>query len=327
MATKVFSELVEASFPIKDDNQILVSQKQTASKFESKAIELSSIYQQLNEELPLILDVGSMAYENTADWALKIHDHDVYTSADYISERMTGELQKFLTLKHDSVVEELSVKITREQDDKTDYIIGIIEKAQPKLGEIRNVAPPSAGKYDFEKCNPRSQKFIGWVLANEEDEYDIADFKLSNEITNVFKCSGEKFAVPSLSNFCRIDCSTTCNVYTEVRESVHMLTHSHNVVVDGARVTTTLTGISPSCFEFTTQTDFQSYGHTVHNGTGNHESAYVDCTNSVDSDAFNNSNIQTENFTPSISTYPSHNLLPTLVFVGPSRWSYEYYQK
>jgi len=80
---KTFVDLVAALLPAKPDSLMLASVLEDGKRT-SKAISINDIADQLDEELYTILSVGSMAYENASDYALKTHDHDTYTSADYV---------------------------------------------------------------------------------------------------------------------------------------------------------------------------------------------------------------------------------------------------
>lgn len=317
--------------PAKADSLMLASTESYEGQ-KSIAISVKDIAEQINEEIYSILNVGSMAYEDACNYAKRDHDHDIYTSADYFQTGTGDHLESFLTLAHNSKRQVLSVNVDKSADDKIPKIEATISAAQPKLGEIRHLALQSFSIPSYD-----STEFFGWVLANGAT-YRIADFKLSGDIPNVFSTSGANFTVPNLNNFCKINVALNASSYDVTNAEVHVKSHGHGVVANNAKLfikevtnISSYDGGAPNfyCNSKTGGGGFMA-SEFAHNGRGKSYTCECSSYNDIRTDVFNKSGLQTMPMNdPSRSlpeTYPSHNYLPTLVYVGPGKNTPPFFQ-
>lgn len=198
--------------------------------------------------------IKSAAYCQSSDFALSSHDHDIFTSAVYVSE-LPGGGKTHTVLSIDDITTNPAIHHTVDISSVIDGDVPDIKKTEllsalssylPKLGTAQFICARDIGPY-LNYLNPTKSSFVGWVLADGAI-YDLTSFMLSTSIQNVFQVNGTKFSVPDFRNaFCKLDCQPETNSsYDIIEHEFSMPGHAHGLTLEGglAKITLDTTGIS-----------------------------------------------------------------------------------
>lgn len=355
-------------------SQRISSDNEDAVKYESKKISFDNLAKCLSH---YAISAKSAAYAESSDFALSIHDHDIYVSASYI-DNLYPKLHD-----ENSLVPILSVYDTTHNVSSIVYSAldaFSINKAQisdivdylPYLGAIDYICAKDIQTYKdyFDYTN---EQFIGWVLANQTS-YMLSDFCLSDDIlsTETFNVVEQSegissFEIPGLNHFCKICMNTDSATVHDA--SLYVPKHTHDISSDESNamhiesigdVTVQQDELQKLIYMYTNQYNqffavipkekyLSSYESFVNSSAYNKHIAtappdikgsYVkgslnagkSGTNVVnykypckaklnnvtlrDLDMLSSSQINESN-----ESYPSHNLMPVVIYIGPSRFS------
>lgn len=308
-----------AELPLAENDDLLSSylivSQLSAGKPQSFKIKAANLAQQVFSQYVNALQLKSMAYESSGDYALSSHDHDVYTSAEFIPasivdgvEVLSAQTYSLTTIK---TAWHLSAK--NGINHNTEYIVDKIENLQPKLGQVAFMISAVTSYTDA--------NFIGWVLA-DGTSYSRNKFKLSDDIATVFKCSGTSFTVPNLSGFFKplTQQFSLCCQHFNGQNAIAK--HKHNVTIEknNSSLSVSLDSFGQITTKFKTNTSASNGGSAVYNGKEYIGTTNVQSVADIDPTMFQNANLST-NITSSDSkglgySYPSNQTLKAFVYVG-----------
>lgn len=325
---------------------ILVSHRDENEAYRSRKISLDNLAAQLSESLTYI---RSAARTPSSDFATVNHDHDIYTSATYQNSINGGTKVIQMRDSRNTYVMSISASDPLEPSEYPD-VYQMMKPYLPHLGTVQMVGVRDlalhAGKFDMTK-----PEFTGWVHANGSS-YSINDFYMSADMSKVFKTSGSSFTVPVLYDFPKINCSTSSGNTSYVTNPGHaaLPVHSHDISIpddgidmrlnstsvtaDQTQLNNTIKGILKSNYNtpsFTLKQDGSSI--TMRSGHGYTKFAHYGKNDSnnfglilqskmpLDDQVFSDFGLIAEQGNDSEIPYPSHNLVPAVIYVGPSKYS------
>lgn len=330
------------------DNQMyfIVSHQNDDGNYQSFKISIDSLAMQLNK----IASSGlrSVAYCQSSDFASISHDHDIYTSAMFNPAYINPDDKKrIMTMRTPTTSYEMSLSSAQF----IDYVdVGSYVEASPlKLGIMKFIAVNDMTAYrdEFDFSN---EKFSGWVKADGTSTYNINDFILSNDIPKVFYTSGSTFTIPLLTSFFKINDNEHSHSYETYEGNLGLPIHNHNlrmsnssliinsnkIEVDNDAIANAL-GSKHKYSSYTpiyqiTKTDSditvspansKSYAAGMHDGRNNSDNYLVELagTTVINDQVLNGMAMFEEEGVNNEIPYPSHNMIPAIVYVGPSRYT------
>ena len=324
---------------------LLVSHEDVDGSIRSCKISLDNLASQLNS---CIIGIGSAAYCQSSDFALSSHDHDIYTSAMYssnVTSTVAVDVMSMTDMTHSCTYEVMLSADHADGISQTSSVEDLILSKLPKLGQIQFIAVKDLLIY-ADKFDVTSPEFIGWIPAQNSTAYDLSDFILSSDIPKVFQTSVEgRFIVPNLVDFCKIsNAGDDVNGSYEVHSGeVHTPLHSHALSIpgDGASITFKSQDITVdqsklnSAFRGLMYVGDRDINFTItgaqlnrnvsqlgiHNGMNTSENVPISLplTKTVNDFGINDLMIVEEDGDDAEFPYPSHNLMPVIIYIGPSR--------
>ncbi len=304
------------------DDQLSSSYLIVSQNRQSYKIRTQDLASQMFQEYVDRLQLGSMAYEESSEYAKSSHDHDIYTSAFWQSSQLTRP-KKLINIKDTTHSVEFSLCANQPENSSHIDIESILSSYAPKIGEIQ-----------FRSTNTyvdiHSPDFDGWVPTLGQ-MYDLSDFEDQAALSTVFNSGTSiKFSVPNLQNFMKFDCSlTTSSELVQHKTCLPMHSHEANESIDQHAFKINLDqsggwGIrTPGQFQGTrrlsaaTQPSGQAFGQACHHGRGSHWEQNMSAVVQLTPDAFTNSGMKTNvDGIDNPESYPSYMTLPAFVYIG-----------
>lgn len=324
----------------------IVSHKNSSGLYESCKISMESLAVQLNS---CISSIKSAARCPSSDFALVSHDHDIYTSAMFTPASIPANKKvHVMTMKTSSTQYDVSLSAVTSN---TPINVGQkVKELLPKLGTVRFIAVNDLESYANE-LNYTNSNFSGWVRANGTSTLKINDFMLSDSIPDVFSTSGTTFTVPELTTFFKINGDDSSESYVKHAGHLGLSSHTHGmqnygselifksykVEVDNDALNSIFDGklrqtqsnpdvvIENEDSKLQLKSGEKKYTKIlgVHSGRNNLNNYQIELSGSMKKDDFHVpntgliANAGVENDIP----HPSYNLIPAIVYVGPSKWT------
>ena len=178
---------------------------------ESYAVRYADLCASVLADTYLNIDIGTMALEQSADYAFRTHNHDdIYSSLSAESRypAKSDEYWHLGTLVISSYTEQGSLKIQTIEFNCP--IPSMPTFKDPDIGELRFVArnqfmPYSMKQYDNEyNVDIYSESFDGWVYPNGTVFVTSADFDFT-QAKDIYGVSENSFQVPDLRHFVKLN--------------------------------------------------------------------------------------------------------------------------
>ena len=326
---KTFIDLPLAQMYELSSSCILVSQISAGQQmsFKIKGIDLAH---QLLEEFKLSATFKSMAYEDKSHYARIDHDHDIYTSADFIpNDAALDDPKSILTFQNASSQYAQTLRIEQHNDyveQAKKYAEEKIYSLQPRLGEIMFQTSTNYVNID-------SEDFNGWLPANG-GEYALTSFVLSNDLIGIFSNNRSTFFVPNLQGyFMKLanglnEQSRAVAGQTAIPWHTHQVSYSNPITLSadingnfGKKNSSTQNDKS---IEIPTYKNYRDHGNGMHYGKpdskgGGYGNRAVYCNINLEKNALAGG-MTTAGATNSSNnnSYPGHFRLPAFVYVGRS---------
>ena len=202
----------------------IVSHKDENGRYQSCKIDFNHLAIQLNNS---ISSMKSAAYHQSSDFATKMHDHDIYTSAVYDNGIHGSNTLSVMNMRTNSMSYTMSISAVKSSE-MPDVDLKTLASL-PKLGTLQLISVKdlalNAKKFDY-----RNEMFTGWISAGASTTYNLADFVLSSDISNVFNSTSTQFTIPCLTSFFKInDDSATSNPYSVKNGATYTPIHTHGI--------------------------------------------------------------------------------------------------
>ena len=329
----LFRELEEtdASYAL-DRCLVLVSkQREDGMTYSSRSITMQDLAAQIAEDLDAAAGISSAAYYMSSDFALQDHDHDIYTSA--IFEPAGDQSQRKSIAKFIDYTNNQSADITIDDDyssahEGIDKISSILAEMQPAIAELQILAVSSIDDTSI-ITDITSPGFEGWVPA-DGSSYPLSAFQLSGQLSTAFiyDIQLSTFTVPDMSLFFKLKCRASSEFDIQHGETA-LPDHTHKI--EGANVSASfdISGLSSNDVGFNTYEGYSQNNTSradkgcIHHGNVN-ESTTVQLYRSVNVTEGNLAGKKfktSEDGDPNAQSYPSHDVVPALIYVGRSRSS------
>lgn len=312
-----------AELPLADTDDLLSSylvvSQLSAGKPQSFKVKAVDLAQQVFSQYVNSLQLKSMAYESSSDYALSSHDHDVYTSAEFIPASIADGIEVLSAQTYSLSTKKTTWHLSAKNgtNNNAAYVERRTEELQPKLGQVAFMLSAVTSYTDA--------NFIGWVLANGTS-YTRNKFKLSDDIATVFKCSGNNFTVPNLAGFFKPSMQLDlCCQHFNGKSAVAK--HKHNITIEKTnnQLSVSIDGFNPIITKYKTKTGASAGGSFVHHGTRFIQNLSVQSVNSIDPTMFQNANLSTNLMSSDEKrlgySYPANQTLKAFVYVGRSFYS------
>lgn len=319
MISASFEDMFLAERPVRADNLIYIVDSNSLS---AGVYAVSDIYDDIIAEYVAAHSFGSMAYEDRKTYASAVHDHDIYTSAYYTqtsfdsNSRIIAEFNELTTMS-------APVQYKDTSSEKAD----IVRTFEPKIGEMKFTCSPIVE-------NPAAcEDFDGWVYPDGRI-YDASEFEYGEKLLQIYGTPAPgKFQIPVLSNFIKYRNESDIPEIFDFQKNPGINTlpkHSHVVDLNQFVISSDQFLIEIP-ITVAMQPDFIGNEKTVkypHFGkmskateppaqrtasTIDHAAASL--IFSSDSSGMD----YTEETEHESESYPTYNLMPTMVYIGPKK--------
>ena len=217
------SSLLSSSATLNGSDLFVVSTKDVylSAAYKSRRATAAMLSTMLGDYIRDNIHLGSMAYQLSDAYSLKTHSHDnLYNRLD---------VHLLYTPRKDQIVDDSNLQDATGDTEGKALSIGNLfidgslstlciplscvvnggivpwQTIEPAFGEIKFIAKDTIQR----DIDYRSDNFDGWLWLNSSFEYDLNQFRLSNQIAAlpdfVKSCASGKFKIKDLSTFATID--------------------------------------------------------------------------------------------------------------------------
>jgi hypothetical protein len=298
-----------------DDGDFLVISRNYNPKKEahfSKKVSFGSFVDSVNATVSANLMVSSMAFEDKDDYARKNHGHEEYSNVRvYLRDEDPSltylDVATLTVSDADGEIKDYVVKSPVQSVEK------LIEK--PRIGELKFLAVPSLGNIDID-----SENFDGWVYP------DGSEFQKSRflEAWEMFKESDSSttFRVPNLSAFFKPNPEPTQVGTTRTEGKTEGIpAHTHGIRKDSFEELDVKLDVSTQ-IPVTPNDDETGGSNSIHSGSKQMNNSYLTqdqyelVVGSINiTSATGELQVQSD----SSETYPNHNLIPVMIYIGGAK--------